>query len=68
MQAELADRFGVLPPEVTGLLYQIRVKLRAQRANITTITCDDTQISLRLPYLAEVIDLRCKPIWGTKCA
>ncbi len=54
MRAELTDRFGSLPPEITGLLYQLKVKLRAQRANATAITSEDNQVSIRLPYLAEV--------------
>ncbi|MEP7285418.1 MAG: transcription-repair coupling factor [Chloroflexota bacterium] len=54
MRAELTDRFGLLPPEVKGLLFQIQVKLRAQRANVVSITAEDDQINIRLPYLAEV--------------
>src|SRR5262249_55844445 len=54
MRAELTDRFGSLPPEVRGLLFQIQLKLLAQRANVTAITADDNQISIRLPYLAGV--------------
>src|SRR5438034_9318710 len=54
MRAELAGRFGVLPPEMQGLLFQLHVKLRAQKANVTAIASEDSQISIRLPYLAEV--------------
>jgi transcription-repair coupling factor (superfamily II helicase) len=54
MRTELTDRFGPLPPEISGLLFQIQVKLRSSRANVTAITSDDNQINIRLPYLAEV--------------
>ncbi len=54
MRAELIDRFGTLPPELEGLLFQLRVKLLSHLANVTAITSDDSQISIRLPYLAEV--------------
>jgi len=54
LESELMDRFGVLPPEIDGLLFQIRVKLLAQGSNVTSITSDDAQIAIRLPYLATV--------------
>lgn len=54
MRAELADRFGLLPRAVEGLLYQIRVKLLAQRANASAIATENGQITIRLPYLATV--------------
>ena len=54
MRAELADRFGPLPRAVEGLLYQIRVKLLAQRANASAIATENGQITIRLPYLATV--------------
>lgn len=54
MEIELRDRFGALPPEVEGLIYQMRVKLLAQAANVVSITSDDSQIAVKLPYLATV--------------
>jgi transcription-repair coupling factor (superfamily II helicase) len=54
MRAELTDRFGPLPPAIQGLLFQLRVKLWARQANVTAIASEDNQISIRLPYLAEV--------------
>ena len=54
MRIELADRFGSLPEAIEGLLYQIRVKLRAQAANATAVGHEDEQIYIRLPYLAEI--------------
>jgi transcription-repair coupling factor (superfamily II helicase) len=52
MEAELVDRFGALPRAVWGLLFQLRVKLLAQAANVTAIATENGQISIRLPYLA----------------
>jgi len=54
METELADRFGPLPEAIRGLLYQMRVKLRAQAANATAVGNDDGQVFVKLPYLAEV--------------
>jgi transcription-repair coupling factor (superfamily II helicase) len=54
ISAELEDRFGNLPLEMHGLLFQVRVKLLANAANVTAITFNEEQVSLKLPYLAEV--------------
>ncbi len=54
MRAELTDRFGTLPRAVEGLLFQIRVKLLAQRANASAIATENGQITIRLPYLASI--------------
>jgi transcription-repair coupling factor (superfamily II helicase) len=48
MAAELVDRFGPLPPPVENLLYQLRVKQRALKTNVESITTENKQISLRL--------------------
>jgi transcription-repair coupling factor (superfamily II helicase) len=52
--SELADRFGKLPPEFEGLLFQLRIKLMAAGASVSAITFNETQIAIKLPYLAEV--------------
>ena len=44
---EFSDRFGVLPVEVQNLLYALRIKIRAARAGIESITTEDRQIVLR---------------------
>jgi transcription-repair coupling factor (superfamily II helicase) len=54
MEAELTDRFGTLPDTVQGLLLQLRVKLLAQAAQVIAVTTEGGQISIRLPYLANV--------------
>lgn len=54
MRDELHDRFGQLPKAVDGLLYQIEVKLLAQRANATHVLVRVGRVRIRLPYLGEV--------------
>jgi transcription-repair coupling factor (superfamily II helicase) len=54
MRDELRDRFGVLPPAVEGLLYQIDVKLLAQAAAATAIINLSDVVNIKLPYLVEV--------------
>ncbi len=51
MEAELEDRFGELPQAVEGLLFQIRIKILAQKANATAIGHEAGKIYIRLPYL-----------------
>jgi transcription-repair coupling factor (superfamily II helicase) len=45
--AELADRFGRMPKPVENLLYQIRVKILAQRAAVEAVASESGQIVLR---------------------
>lgn len=54
LREELLDRFGQLPLAVDGLLYQIEVKLLAQRAGATAVQARDTMVRVKLPYLAEI--------------
>ncbi|MBK8134478.1 MAG: transcription-repair coupling factor [Chloroflexi bacterium] len=54
LRHELRDRFGQLPLAVDGLLYQIEVKLLAQRAGATAVQARDTVVRVKLPYLAEM--------------
>ena len=54
MRAELTDRFGPPPAAVENLLYQLRVKQLAQAAHATAVITDEGQVSIRLPYLAEI--------------
>ena len=44
MEDELRDRFGPLPWQVQNLLYVARLKLRAQRAGVASITREDDRI------------------------
>jgi len=54
MRDELTDRFGPLPRAVTGLLFQMQIKLLAQQAEATAISSENGQIGIRLPYLATI--------------
>lgn len=49
LEAELDDRFGPLPTEVQNLLYQIRIKIAASRADVRAVTLHNKQILIRLP-------------------
>lgn len=46
---EFADRFGPLPEMVNNLFYQMRVKLRAERAGLASVNMEGGQIVLRYP-------------------
>ena len=47
MAQEFEDRFGPLPPQVTNLLYAVKVKILALEAGIQSIAADDGQLVLR---------------------
>ena len=47
MKGELGDRFGTPPTEVENLLYQLRVKVLAAEAGITSISAEAGQILLQ---------------------
>ena len=44
---EFSDRFGTPPPEVSNLLYALRIKILAAKAGIESISTEDRQIVLR---------------------
>lgn len=54
MRDELNDRFGALPAAVAGMLYQIEIKLLAQRSGATAVVARGGKIEVRLPYLVEL--------------
>jgi len=47
MERELRDRFGGTPDEVANLLASLRLKLKAERSNITHVTLDDNFLILK---------------------
>jgi transcription-repair coupling factor (superfamily II helicase) len=49
LAGEFSDRFGALPEMVRSLLFQMRVKLRAERAGLSSIAWEAGQIVLRYP-------------------
>ncbi len=50
---EFKDRFGTPPEMVTNLIYQMRVKLRADAAGLQSVAAEGGQIALRYPALSE---------------
>ncbi|GAB4566092.1 MAG: transcription-repair coupling factor [Anaerolineales bacterium] len=54
--SEFRDRFGQLPEMVQNLFYQIRVKLRAEEANLTSVSWESGQILLKYPAPAEGVE------------
>ncbi len=75
MAVELADRFGPIPDPVHHLLYQLRIKALAERAQVTAVTTESGQIKIRLldlegidrfrlqRYLGETVRVSRKAIW-----
>ena len=75
MAVELADRFGPIPDPVHHLLYQLRIKSLAERAQVTAVTTESGQIKIRLfdlegidrfrlqRYLGETVRVSRKAIW-----
>ena len=49
MADELADRFGPIPDPVHNLLYHLRVKVLAQKAQVPAVTSENGQVKVRLP-------------------
>jgi len=47
--SEFNDRFGLLPEMVQNLLYQMRVKLRAEAVGLASVSMENGQILLRYP-------------------
>lgn len=49
LASEFKDRFGELPEMTENLFYQMRVKLRAEKAGLSSINWESGQIVLRYP-------------------
>jgi transcription-repair coupling factor (superfamily II helicase) len=47
VEEEFTDRFGLPPPPVRNLLYQLKIKLLAETAGISSISAEDGQIVVR---------------------
>ncbi|GAB4455786.1 MAG: transcription-repair coupling factor [Anaerolineales bacterium] len=61
---EFNDRFGPLPEMAANLLYQMRVKLRAERAGLASVSWEAGQIVLRYPLSAQEKDGKRLPDLG----
>ena len=64
MAEELADRFGPIPDPLDHLLYQLRVKVLAMRANVASITTESAQLRLRVPNLEQINRVRLQRYLG----
>ena len=64
LEEEFRDRFGNPPDTVHNLIYQIRVKLRAETAGLASVSVDSHQLVLRFPPLPEGMQSRELPNIG----
>ncbi|HJR81684.1 MAG TPA: transcription-repair coupling factor [Anaerolineales bacterium] len=53
LTSEFHDRFGELPEMLQNLLYQMRVKLRAERVGLSAVSWESGQVVLRYPSSGE---------------
>ena len=53
LSSEFQDRFGELPEMVENLFYQMRVKLRAEQAGLSSVNWESGQAILRYPSPSE---------------
>src|SRR5688572_4672683 len=65
LSSEFNDRFGPLPEMVQNLFYQMRVKLRAEKAGLSAISWESGQIVLRYPASSDGNDTKRLPDLGT---
>jgi transcription-repair coupling factor (superfamily II helicase) len=61
---EFSDRFGPLPEMVMNLFYQMRVKMRAEKAGLVSVGMETGQIVLRYPPLADNLPVKRLPDLG----
>ena len=66
IEMEFEDRFGPLPEQVKNLIYQIKVKLIAALAGLSSVVFEGRQIVLRYPSLPEGVGSRDLPELGGK--
>jgi transcription-repair coupling factor (superfamily II helicase) len=58
---EFGDRFGPLPETVRNLLYQLKIKLLAEKAGLASVSSENGQLVLRYPPLPEGMPSRTIP-------
>jgi transcription-repair coupling factor (superfamily II helicase) len=61
---EFNDRFGPIPPMVTDLIFQMKIKLRAEKAGLAAVGVENDQLVLRYPPLPEGVTSRSLPVLG----
>ena len=62
--SEFRDRFGLMPEMTQNLLYQMRVKLRAEKAGLVAVNMEAGQILLKYAAPAEGSEVRRLPDLG----
>ena len=62
--SEFRDRFGHMPEMTQNLLYQMRVKLRAEKAGLASVNWDSGQILLKYTAPAEGVEPKRLPDLG----
>ena len=65
LQEEFKDRFGEPPEEIKNLLYQLKVRVLAERAGVVSISVENKQLALRLPTRKPHEEPRYYPDLGT---
>ncbi|MCL4560804.1 MAG: transcription-repair coupling factor [Chloroflexi bacterium] len=63
---EFEDRFGPIPEEVGNLFYQLKVKLKAEAAGLSSVSLEGDQFVLRFPPLPEGVTTRNLPPIGVE--
>jgi transcription-repair coupling factor (superfamily II helicase) len=61
---EFEDRFGPLPEEVKNLIFQIKVKILAEKAGLSSVGMESDQMVLRYPTQIDKQIFRDLPING----
>ena len=61
LDAEFTDRFGPLPPEIRNLIFQIRVKIQAEKIGLSAVVKEGNDIVLKFPALPANVDHRDLP-------
>jgi transcription-repair coupling factor (superfamily II helicase) len=64
LSEEFNDRFGPAPQSVANLLYQLRIKLLAERAGAFSVSAENNLIAIRFPPLADEREQRIFPFLG----
>jgi len=64
MVDEFVDRFGPLPEEARNLFFQLKIKLLAEKAGLTSVSGENGQIILRYPPLPDGETSRALPELG----
>jgi transcription-repair coupling factor (superfamily II helicase) len=64
LKEEFDDRFGAPPEEVLNLLYQLKIKVLAEQAGVSSISLESKQLALRFPSLRKGERERIFPNFG----